>query len=211
MRRSVWMILVVALVAAACGGDDDTATTTTASPATSAATTTATPATTAPTTTAAPVTTTTTEPATTTTATEPASNDGAPLLIESVDFDEEFVVITNVSDAEYSLEGHFVCNFPNYASISDIGTVAAGESFTVPLADLGAVSSTGEVGIYTSSDFGSADAMVTYVEWGTPNHGRSSVAVEAGLWTAGDFVDNGRASFRALTTGGSGDDYELVE
>lgn len=116
-----------------------------------------------------------------------------------------------MSDSEYSLEGHFVCNFPTYSSIGDLGSVAPGESFTVELAVLGAASGTGEIGVYTSSSFGSSDAMVAYVEWGSAGHGRTDVAVGAGLWSAGDFVDNGNASFRALTTGGSGDDYELVE
>lgn len=202
MRR-VTSILVVALVAAACGGDGTADTTA------------------APTTTVAPQTTvvasSTAEPSTTMTPTTGGGSEAPdpapspPLVITAVDFDEEYAVITNVSGADYSLEGHFVCNFPSYAPIGALGTVAAGDSFTIELATFAASVGSGELAIYTSNEFADPDAMVVYVEWGTPDHGRSGVAVAAGLWTAGDFVDNGKASFRALTNGGSGDDYVLVE
>jgi hypothetical protein len=200
-------MIVFALMAAACSGGDSVDTTS-SSPATTTA-----PTTTAATTTVAPTVTSTTTaaPTETTTPTEPPTSGPPPLVVTSVDFEEEWVEITNVSGSDYSLDGHFVCNFPTYISIGDLGTIAAGESFTIELADLAASQSTGEVGVYTSNDFANPDAMVTYVEWGTPDHGRSDVAVAAGLWTDGDFVDNGHASFRALTNGGSGDDYELVE
>lgn len=206
MRRLSTPIVLLALIAVSCGGGSDPAPTSTSAVATTAASTT-----TLLETTTTVATTSTTEATTTTEPTTLAPAASPPLVITSVDFDEEWVEITNVSGSDYSLEGHFICNFPTYASIADIGTVAAGESFTVELSVLNAGSASGEVGIYTGSDFGNSDAMVTYVEWGTPNHGRSGVAVAAGLWTAGDYVDNGRASFRALTTGGSGDDYVLVE
>ena len=217
MHRRMALILGFVLVTAACGGGDDVTASSTTSTSTAAASTTGAPESTTTTTTDAVTTTDagtttgapTTTAATTTTTEEPAGT-SSPLAITKVDFDEEWVEITNVSDAEYSLDGHFICNFPGYASIADVGRVAAGESFTVELSLIGAGSATGEIALYTASDFSNPDAMVTYVEWGTPNHARSSVAVQAGLWTAGDFVDNGHASFQALTTGGSSEDYELV-
>lgn len=206
MRKLSTPVVLLALISTACGGGSETASTSSTAVATTVATTT-----TIAETTTTVATTTTTDAATTTEATTLAPAASPPLVITSVDFDEEWVEITNVSGSDYSLEGHFVCNFPSYSSIADIGIVAAGESFTVELSALNAGSASGEVGVYTDSDFGNSDAMVTYVEWGTPNHARSNVAVAAGLWTAGDFVDNGRASFRALSNGGSGDDYVLVE
>ena len=149
MRRVI-PTLVLALIAAACSGGGSVDNTTTESPTTG-------PPTTAATTTVAP---TTTAVATeTTAATEPPSSAPSPLVVTSVDFDEEFVVITNVSGADYSLEGHFVCNFPNYISVSDVGTVAAGDSFTVQLADLAAGQGSGEVAVYTSNSFGNSDDM----------------------------------------------------
>ena len=55
--------------------------------------------------------------------------------------------------------------------------------------------SSGEFGLYSSASFGSADAIVAYVQWGSADNGRSSVAVEAGLIAEGDFVDNGGEDF----------------
>lgn len=46
----------------------------------------------------------------------------------------------------------------------------------------------GEVGLYSRGDFGSSGAIVDYVEWGMAGHGRTSVAVEAGIWPGGGFV-----------------------
>ena len=46
----------------------------------------------------------------------------------------------------------------------------------------------GEIGLYSNPDFGNSDAIVDYVEWGSSGHGRSSVAVGAGIWKADDFV-----------------------
>ena len=208
MRR-VTLLLAIALVAGACGGDG-TEDTTTDAPATTASpdatTTTAQPSTTTATTVAATEPTTTT--ATTTTTEAPVAT-GPATVITAVDFDEGVVELTNISDEPFSLDGHFLCNFPTYVSIS--GSLDPGASTTFELSGVGAGSLSGEIGLYNGSNFGSSDAIVAYVEWGTPNHQRSIVAVGAGLWTSGDFVDNGSASFRAQTTGGTGDDYELVK
>ena len=55
---------------------------------------------------------------------------------------------------------------------------------------LGTVSSSdGELGLYRSSSFNSPDAIVDYVEWGSSNHARSGVAVAAGIWVPGGFVE----------------------
>jgi len=42
--------------------------------------------------------------------------------------------------------------------------------------------SSGEIGLYRNGDFGSPEAMIDYVQWGTTDHVRTSVAVAAGLW-----------------------------
>ena len=49
----------------------------------------------------------------------------------------------------------------------------------------------GEVGLYASSEFDDPAAIVAYVEWGTPGHARSAVAVEAGVWEEGSTVPSG--------------------
>jgi hypothetical protein len=60
------------------------------------------------------------------------------------------------------------------------------------------------MGLYTTASFGSSTAMIDYVEWGSTGHGRSGVAVGAGIWTTGDFVP-AFAVGSALLYDGSGD------
>ena len=58
----------------------------------------------------------------------------------------------------------------------------------------------GEIGLYRTNDFGSADAIVSYVEWGSGDHGRSDTAVEAGIWVGGGFVATTADSGAILAT-----------
>ncbi len=187
MRRLAFLSVVV-LTAAACGGSDGESTTTTTEPATS--------------TTAESTVSTTVADATTTTAATTGS--GGQLVVTTVSFGASpYVVITNIGDETGSLAGHFLCQRPSYAGLPD-DDVAAGEAiafslggdgFTPPegvtasdeVLDLGGLSNTGgEIGLYTSSDFSSSDDIISYVEWGSGDHGRSATAVAAGIW--GGFV-----------------------
>ena len=62
----------------------------------------------------------------------------------------------------------------------------------------------GEFGLYTTNSFGSSSAITDYVEWGSTGHGRSSVAVGAGIWTTGDFAQAWAAG-SVLEYDGAGD------
>jgi hypothetical protein len=115
------------------------------------------------------------------------------------------VVITNVGTESANLGGHWLCQRPSYQELPDID-IGAGESVAISLGedafeapagaltidaalDLGGISAAdGEIGLYSSNSFSSAEAIVSYVEWGSTGHGRSSTAVEAGLWDDGGFV-----------------------
>jgi len=46
----------------------------------------------------------------------------------------------------------------------------------------------GELGLYTSPQWGSFAAMKHYVEWGSSGHNRTNIAVGAGLWMTGQFA-----------------------
>lgn len=46
----------------------------------------------------------------------------------------------------------------------------------------------GEVGLYSSGNFGDPDAIVDYLEWGSGGHFRSTVAIAAGIWDETDVV-----------------------
>ena len=183
---------VLTLIVAACGTAGETATTTTtdSEPTTTVASETATSI--AGTTTSAPA-------EETTTTTPPVS--GARFVLTSVSFgDGGMVVITNIGDEAGNLAGNFLCQRPSYFAIPDVevpagGFVAISTGGSVFLPPPGAITIDeiaaigtlkpvdGEVGLYTSALFGSATDIISYVEWGSSGHGRSSVAVEAGIWS----------------------------
>lgn len=185
MRR--WILLgALALVTAACSaGSSDTQTsdpTTTVSASTTVASSTP------------EASTTTIEAEVTTTAAVAVG--GHPLVIASVDFEGGVIVIRNDGDEPYDLTGHYLCNRPNYSQVP-AETIASGGTIEVSAASLGVTSGNGELGVYTSNSFGSADAIVRYVQWGSDSHGRTSVAVSAGVWAAGDWVDNGGVAIQS--------------
>ena len=189
------MLLSLVLIAAACSnGDDDAADQTTAAAAAS--------------TTAAAAASTTTAAASTTTApaTTAPVGDAAGFAIASVTFgDDAMVLITNTGTESADLSGHWLCQRPGYAQIPDL-TLGPGEQAAIPLGDgafdppPGAITvdpvigvggldaESGELALYSSAEFGDAAAIVSYVEWGDTGHGRSGLAVTAGIWPEGGFV-----------------------
>ncbi len=192
---------LLALLVAACGGSADTTSTTEAA----AATTSTAPAPGTTTAAAAATTaTTTTEAQTTTTV---AAEGGAQFVLSTVVLgDGAMVVITNIGSESGNLGGHALCQRPSYFTFSDFeipaGQSAAislvGETFEPPdgalvieeVAQISALSpDSGEVGLYSISSFSTSDAILGYVEWGSSGHGRSSVAVGAGIWETGGFVE----------------------
>ncbi len=195
-RFVLQILLVVALVAAACS--DDTASTTAAT--TAPATTSASATTQAP---AATTTTTQAPLVTTAPATTAAGTTGLQIVQVGFDtsFQEGWVLLQNTGSTPVSLGGHFLCQRPSYFALPDV-TIAAGDIFWVgvtgpvdsqPTVGAGGAigsldASDGEMGLYSSGSFGDPTSMVSYVEWGSSGHGRSSVAVDAGIWGAGDFV-----------------------
>ena len=182
MRKLV-LFALVALVAAACGSESGADTTTTAQ---------------APTTTIQNVTTTVSDATTTTE--DVSGSESAQFAVTNVNFGASpFIVITNIGDETASLAGHFLCQRPTYAGLPDIeveagqaiGFSLGGGDFTPPdgvivsdeVLDLGELSnSSGEMGLYTSSNFSSTDDIISYVEWGRGDHGRSETAIAAGIW-----------------------------
>ncbi len=201
MKR-IALLMALVLVVAACGDDEAGDTTTTQ-------------AATATTTTAATVTTSAEDMTEDTMAEEDMTEDtmaeedmtmeGAIFEITSVTFGAPMVVITNVGTEAGNLGGHWICQRPSYQELPAID-VGPGESVAISLGgsvflpppgtltiegqlNIGGISaSSGEIGLYSANAFGSADAIVSYVEWGDTGHGRSGTAVEAGVWDDGGSV-----------------------
>jgi hypothetical protein len=115
----------------------------------------------------------------------------AQFAVSAVAFGEAgYVEVTNVGDADGTLDGYWLCQFPSYFEIS--GTIGPGETaqFEVSASSFGRLDDgSGEIGLYVNAGFDDPSAIVAYVEWGEPGHGRSGTAVEAGVWTANSAVD----------------------
>ena len=197
-RRSTSLILIVAafaLFAAGCGSDSEADTTTTQATATSEVTTTTGATTTTP---EAP---TTIPEATTTTSEDPVAPPSATLAISEAGFGSAgYVEITNISDVTASLAGLWLCQQPPYHTLS--GTLEPGESVRFDAADSGygtLNADAGDMGLYTSRDFGSSDAIIGYVGWGPSGHGRLGVAITAEVWTEDSSVDATGASLISTT------------
>ena len=101
------------------------------------------------------------------------------------------VVISNLGDGTMDISSYVLCNFPAYQVLSGVTPTSGdynldpGESVTVNWPALSGAD--GELGLYTMSSFTNPDAMRDYFQWGTAAHMRESVAVAAGIWTAGEF------------------------
>ena len=180
MRRTVPLLLALTLLATACSsgdsGDSAVEPPTTVTNSTPSATQT----------TGAPETTTS----------EMSRGDASALVIVAVDFEAGFILIRNDGDEDYDLTGHWICNRPTYSELPS-ETLAPGRIIEIDTAVIGLSADSGEIALYTSSDFASADDILRYVQWGSESHGRAVVAVAGGVWQDGDFVDNQGANIQS--------------
>ncbi len=109
-----------------------------------------------------------------------AAGAAGDLTISSITFDTSEVEIANNTDADIDLSTFHFCNRPDYAQIGDAPVVPAGGSVTVT-SPVAIPLESGELGLYSEASFDNPDAIVAYVEWGEGEHGRSQVAVDAGI------------------------------
>ena len=86
----------------------------------------------------------------------------------------------------------------------------AGARVQVPASVLGGLdAATGEVALYRGNSFSSADAILSYVQWGTGDHERASVAAEAGLWPSAEVTVTPDPALPSIEAGGDPTDPEL--
>ncbi|WP_350292808.1 spondin domain-containing protein [uncultured Croceitalea sp.] len=101
------------------------------------------------------------------------------------------VEIYNNGDVTVDLSSYWLCLGPGrYAQIGGLTPVSgtaelpAGEFLVLPFN----MDDADGLGLYSTNSFTSSDAIVDFVQWGAAGSPRENVAVEAGIWTAGDFV-----------------------
>lgn len=101
-----------------------------------------------------------------------------------------WIEIINNTGQTVDVSNYWVCNRPAYAALSTLSiecgdlNLDPGEIVVVSGFD-GLDVVDGELALYNTNSFGSATAIVSYMEWGTTGNGRSALAVTAGLWTTG--------------------------
>ncbi len=230
MRTSL-LLVVFALAVAGCSGGDDTDTSAAAAATTTrAATTTTVPETTttaAESTTTGPPETTTTAPTTTTIAPGP----GALALTRVVFEPIVYVTVTNVGNGPIQLGTHWLCQRPAYVKLPDL-TMEPGDTVAIGLGDeappdlveyaavvelgpvLGEITKDdGEMALYSNPFFDDSASILDYVEWGSTGHGRSAVAVAAGIWGEGAFIEVAEEATSLSSSGaiGAGEDDWFVD
>jgi len=121
------------------------------------------------------------------------------IVLNEIFADESKIELRNVGSTTIDVSEYWLCQFPTYGQLFNLPLDCSATDYVMEPGDILVVefnatlsSSTGEIGLYNSDltnfQFDNSDFIVDYVEWGTPNHARSEVAVEAGIWNAGDFV-----------------------
>lgn len=119
-------------------------------------------------------------------ASDVVSDPGLQLL--AVDFTLDSAAILNTSNEDISTAGFWLCSEGEYFAL-DPQPIAARSTILFQLDDLGELDpSDGELALYSSDAFGDADAIQSYVEWGSTGHQRSELAASAGIWVPGEFV-----------------------
>lgn len=127
------------------------------------------------------------------------------LRISKVDVTNNRVELTNV-DVSAQAGGYWLCNFPSYIQIAQ--AVSGGETVSIDLPAGFLTAGDGEVGLYSTNSFASAAAMMDYMQYGSGNHTRASVADAAGIWSASDFVplpQSGAVEWNGTLCGDPGD------
>ena len=121
---------------------------------------------------------------------------------------DDWVELKNVGSSTINVSSWWLCARFTYRPLSGLtnldGTdlvLSPGEITTVQMNfDLGGASS--DLGLYTSTSFGTPSEMRDFVQWGGSGIGRENVAAAAGLWTAGDFVLAAKGSQSMAYNGG---------
>lgn len=105
------------------------------------------------------------------------------------------VTLKNFGASNVSISGYWFCNFPVYDQVSEMTTVTSldpGEEVNIGSTVAFAVAD-GEFGLYSTNangfGTGAVANMLDYMQWGSANHQREPVAVSAGIWGVGTFIN----------------------
>ncbi len=115
------------------------------------------------------------------------------VIINEVNISDEWVELYNAGTTTIDISSYTLCNFPRYGVVSSNAVTLLSGSLLMAPGDITVVrwannispngATSGEMGIYQMPGmYASTTNIQDYVQWGAPNHGRSSTAVSAGVW-----------------------------
>ncbi|MEM7484266.1 MAG: hypothetical protein AAF348_03570 [Bacteroidota bacterium] len=133
--------------------------------------------------------------------TEPVAQVRSIIINEVEYLVDDYIELYNNGTVTVDLSEYWMCLGPGrYFRIGDgdatkivSGSVslAPGEYLVIAPMVLDAPNDAGGLGLYANNDnFGSADNIRSFVQWGAAGNAREVVAVEAGIWNAGGYVPN---------------------
>ncbi len=123
------------------------------------------------------------------------------IVINEVFADDSSIELKNVGTTTIDISQYWLTQFPIIGQLTNLPLDCNPSDYILEPGEVvvlifnGDMSpGDGEMALYNDeivnpfTDFAESDYIVDYVEWGSSNHTRSVVAVEAGIWTMGDFV-----------------------
>ena len=111
------------------------------------------------------------------------------------------VTLRNFGPTETDVSGYWMCRAPGtYQQVSSLALVGGTDLSLSPGEEVtlvyGQIPAQGGIGLYlNASGFGSSANIADYVQWGGVAGVRESVAVGAGIWTAGTFAAGASGPF----------------
>jgi len=117
------------------------------------------------------------------------------IRITGVNPSSDLITITNFTGTTADISSYRMCSLFNYATISSGTTIISGDPAAIPdgesiVLQWSINDNAADVGLYLpTGSFSSSSAMIDFMQYGNSGLGRESVAGDAGLWTAGTFVN----------------------
>lgn len=121
-----------------------------------------------------------------------ASQALADVRMVEVDTSANTLRLKNFGGTSENVSSYWLCSLFNYANLGGLPifegslNLDPGGELLVGWSQINTFDR--DLGLYRTSGFSSASAMVDFVQWGSGGHGRELVAVSKGIWGFGDFV-----------------------
>jgi hypothetical protein len=132
----------------------------------------------------------------------------ADIVINELTYLQGEVEVYNRGNASADISDYFLCLGPGtYVRVGDIITSGSANLQPGQFAVLNYDRSgeTGGLGLYrNNAGFGDAANLVSFVQWGAAGSPRENVAADAGLWTAGDFIQVTNSEDNSIAYDGTG-------